>query len=228
MAKNTGFGIDGCQKEYSDRDPVVNQVGSSNSPRCGCGSWLNHWRLYAVSDRAKCVYMGCSSEAAHGAHVQFATKHGNSFSGRGPAYIVPLCAKHNNPNHKGPFFISVSCELVDEKAREECSTAEYRLNKQNYFHMRIARASGRIRCGCTDLWSHYEIVAKSKRQRCVAIECGRDAIKAVPMRSLDRRTDRDAWIAPVCAVHARQGSEIFIKRKAPVANPKRSPDCPGA
>lgn len=235
MPEHTGYGLGGTQKVYKDRHPVQNHEGSSKRPKCGCGSWLNHWKIYTGNEKRDpaCFYMGCSKPGKHGAHVRFVKidKTKKNKKGEfipkpyGQSFIIPMCEKHNNPQFKAAFFIAKDRWAVDDKAREECKTATYRLNRQNYFRMKVISLSGKPKCGCPSYFQHYRNVSGSGRQRCVAMECGKSASLAVAMRSTDGRTDYDKWMAPVCRGHARAGKEIYIKRHADVVTPKKTDDC---
>lgn len=229
MPRQTGFGFDGCQKEYKDRHPVMHHAGSAKRPRCGCGSWINHWLIYTGNSSAKCVYMGCSSPAEDGAHVRFVKQKkspkGTVFVPYGQSFIVPMCGTHNRSRFTQPFFIHKERWMIDDTAREYCETATYRLNAQNYFHMRVEKMSGKPKCGCPSHMQHYRAVSGSSRVKCAALPCSSNAVMAAPMRSMDRRTDFDKWIAPLCRKHAKAGSEIFIKRNAEVVSPKKAHRC---
>lgn len=235
MPEKTGFGKDGVQKVYKDRHPVHNHEGSSKRPKCGCGSWLNHWKIYTGNEDSNpsCSYMGCSAKGIHGAHVRFVKidKTKKNRKGEyipkpyGQSFIVPMCETHNNPKLKAPYFITKDRWGIDDQAREECKTATYRLNKQNYFRMRVVKLSGKPKCGCPSYFQHYRNLSGSKRQRCVAVPCNTKARMAVAMRSRDGRTDYDKWLAPVCRRHGRVGLEFYIKRKADVVTPRKDKSC---
>lgn len=232
MPEKTGFGKNGTQKIYKDRHPVQNHEGSSERPKCGCGSWLNHWKIYTGNENTNpsCSYMGCSAPGVHGAHVRYVkidkTRNGELIpKPYGPSFIVPMCETHNNPKLKAPYFIAKERWGINDQAREECKTATYRLNRQNYFHMKVIKLTGKPKCGCPSYFQHYRNLSGSKRQRCVAMECRAKARMAVAMRSMDRRTDYDKWVAPVCRSHARAGKEIFVKRRADVVTPRKTDAC---
>ena len=225
-----GYGIDGKQREYTDRHPVVHHAGSAKRPKCGCGSWINHWFTYTGKVKASCVYMGCSKPAEDGAHVRFVKRKPNTdvFKPYGESFIVPMCGTHNRSRFTNPFFIDKTKWMINDQARDECETTVYRLNAQNYFYMQVLASNGKPKCGCPSHFAHYRNVTGSSRSRCVAMECGKAAVVAAPMRSLDGRTDYEKWIAPLCKKHARKGGEIFVKRKAEVASPAKQKDRCGA
>ncbi|WP_152618575.1 hypothetical protein [Leisingera sp. ANG-Vp] len=228
MPAETGFGINKRQKLYKDRHPVVHHKGSAKRPKCGCGSWLNHWLVYTGNYSAKCVYMGCSSDAEDGAHVRFVRKKSPSSSTYvpyGASFIVPMCGLHNRSRFTNPFFIHKDRWMIDDTARDLCETATYRLNRQNYFYMQVKKGNGKPKCGCRSYLRHYQLASGSSRRRCAAMGCSKPAVMAGPMKSLDKRTDYDRWVAPLCRKHGQPGAEIYIKRKAEVVSPRKCDDC---
>jgi len=91
---------------------VKNLNGTSDSPKCPCGNWLDHWKNYAHDDSPFCSVLSCPKEAEHGAHVQ-------KTDGDRTWYIIPLCAKHNL--QKGQEIeILDGTELVKATDRQEC------------------------------------------------------------------------------------------------------------
>jgi hypothetical protein len=235
MPAITGFGYDKMQKVWDDREAVVNHAGSAERPKCGCGSWLNHWLAYTGhlqkgSLTHKCVYMGCSSTAVDGAHIQEVNYKRDAegkitVKPKGAVYIVPMCSTHNRSKFKEPFFIRKDRWMINDEARDLCKTVTYLLHPNNYFHMQIEAPTGTPKCGCPSHFAHYRNVTGSARTRCVAMECASPAMVAAPMTSLDGRRDMETWIAPLCRAHAVKGKKIFVKRQAEVANPAKHKNC---
>ncbi|MBE1282302.1 MAG: hypothetical protein GJ676_03225 [Rhodobacteraceae bacterium] len=238
MSKETGYGLDRCQKEYGDRHPVQHKKGSAKRPKCGCGSWLNHWKIYNKLDlksNVSCSYMGCSAPAEDGAHVVFVKvrrKTKTTFFKPQPiettVYIIPLCGTHNRSRFTEPFFVHAGRYLIDDAVREECSTVKYRLNRQNYFHVKVGRAGSKPKCGCSSHIQHYWNYTQSSRTKCVAMPCKKDAVVAAPVTSLDKRTRFNKFTAPLCRYHGRPGRTFFVKRNAELCPPDLCDECGGS
>ncbi|MDP5216311.1 hypothetical protein Q5Y75_03695 [Ruegeria sp. 2205SS24-7] len=236
MAKKTGYGLDGCQKEYSDRHPVMNKKGSAKRPRCGCGSWLNHWKIYSgagLAAQVNCSYMGCSKKAEDGAHVVFVKVERKSATELykpkqldGTVFIIPLCGTHNRSRFTAPFFVNASRNLIDDKARDECKTVVYQQNRQNYYRVSVTKAGGKPKCGCSSHIAHYRVyTGNSRKRRCVAMPCSKPAVVAAPVRSKDRRTRFDRYTAPLCKAHAKPRSEFYVIRNAELCPPDACDEC---
>ena len=67
-------------------------------------SWLEYWKEKTGNRAPTCGVWGCYNPAEHGGHV----KKCDDFFGVNP-YIVPLCARCNNPNNTEEFY--VDCDL---------------------------------------------------------------------------------------------------------------------
>jgi len=68
-----------------------NCIGTSDRPKCKCGSWEQHWKNFSEAAwPKKCSKVGCINPAEVGAHV----KRGG-ISGE---WIVPLCKDCNSIN----------------------------------------------------------------------------------------------------------------------------------
>lgn len=235
MTELTGFGYDKKQKIYDDREAVVNVKGSSSRPKCGCGSWINHWLLYTGNmdkgvTNPKCVYMGCSSPSEDGAHVQEVNWKRNAEGKietrpKGKIYIVPMCKKHNASKFEEPFFIHKDRWMIDDTARDQCKTVTYIQNKNNYFNMKVVASAAQPRCGCKTFLDHYRASASSSRRVCVALPCSAEAVVALPMVSTDGRTDMEKWFAPLCATHAKSREPFWVKRQATLVTKDKQPTC---
>jgi hypothetical protein len=91
---------------------VKNLNGTSDSPRCPCGTWLRHWERYAGKTARGCSEYACNQPAEKGGHVQ-------KVSGDQSWYIVPLCTYHNNQRGQ-ELIISDDVMLVPATARNKC------------------------------------------------------------------------------------------------------------
>ena len=169
-------------------------------------------------------YLTCNADAVHGAHIQQADKTGTRLVGK--TYIVPLCAKHNNPSRKKPFYIDKNCEWIQETKKEKCKTVGLDVQMNNYFFLKVGEQKTKPRCGCADHSQHYYLVSRSKRVRCAAMPCRNKATQVAPMKSLDKRTDRDRWLAPLCKKHGKKGTEIYVERSTIMVSPRKHTKCP--
>jgi hypothetical protein len=68
---------------------VGNVMNTSRRPRCGDGSWTNHYFALSGSQRYVCAILHCGNSVEVGAHVR-ATN-----IGRWDEFILPLCQRCN-------------------------------------------------------------------------------------------------------------------------------------
>ena len=85
--------------------------------RCGCSSWINHWRTGVLRDYPNihpavvldppCYVRGCGDRGDRGAHVL-------QVDGRTSQtwYIVPFCAKHNHYRRTEEVYLRKDAILV--------------------------------------------------------------------------------------------------------------------
>ena len=92
---------------------VKNLNGTADSPKCPCGSWINHWKNYAQDDKPFCSVPACPKEAEVGAHVQKADDEKSW-------YIIPLCKAHNNLKGQ-ELDIFDGVKLVPVISRDKCN-----------------------------------------------------------------------------------------------------------
>lgn len=217
--KNFKFGVDGKQKYMKDRHPVLNEGGSGDRKCKCCDSWLAHWQNNSKSKRAKCVYLGCSADAVHGAHIKFY----DMDKGRKlrASWLIPLCAKHNNSNYKKPFYISVKCELIAEKEQRNCGKTAKTANRNKNFEIKVIKKKVKLKCQCNDGLEHYQLNAKSKRKRCAITPCGKPTKKVFLVKSVDGRTDKKLWLVPICSNHEGSNEPLFIESLASLVLPDR-------
>ena len=79
---------------------AVNIPGTSDETArsvCGCRSWVAHWRIHSGSRRWTCMSIGCTNEAAVGAHVR-------KPRGRKP-WIIGLCRSCNHHSNNEQFEV---------------------------------------------------------------------------------------------------------------------------
>lgn len=70
---------------------LILNIDGTSGLKCGCGSWINHWRRFTRGTRNTCSVLGCQRTDIVGAHVLLADNRRNS-----DWWIVPLCNKHNH------------------------------------------------------------------------------------------------------------------------------------
>jgi hypothetical protein len=212
FSRNALFGVGGEQKFMDDRHAVQNEAGSGNRKCKCCGSWLSHWQNNARTNRRKCVYLGCGAAPVHGAHVKFIDM--DKLRKFPKSWLIPLCAKHNNPGHKNLFYISSTVELVKEKASSKCCKTEKKANKNKNFLMKVIKKKVQLSCSCGTVSEHYTINTGSKRKRCAVTPCGKPTREFAVMRGEDGRAGKGLWIAPVCKKHKSSGDPVFIEGPA--------------
>jgi hypothetical protein len=93
---------------------VKNINGTSDSPKCPCGTWLKHWERYSKKTAGLCAELTCQKPAEVGAHVQKAGEERNW-------YIIPLCKEHNNQQGE-LLFLSDDAVLIPATDRSKCSS----------------------------------------------------------------------------------------------------------
>jgi hypothetical protein len=91
---------------------VKNINGTSDNPRCPCGTWLKHWERYAGREAGLCAVKECLNDAEVGGHVQ-------KDSGDQSWCVIPLCYRHNN-KFGGKLNISDTVKLVPVTSRSKC------------------------------------------------------------------------------------------------------------
>jgi hypothetical protein len=65
-------------------------LNGTTQNKCGCGSWIDHWKKFSRQTADECCVIGCTKAATVGGHVQRDSKHDKDW------YIVPLCEVHNS------------------------------------------------------------------------------------------------------------------------------------
>jgi hypothetical protein len=91
---------------------VRNINGTSDSKKCPCEIWLNHWMRYTKKMPSSCSVPNCENKELVGAHVQKEDADDNSW------YIIPLCKEHNN--QKGEMLVVRKTELIPAVRRDKC------------------------------------------------------------------------------------------------------------
>jgi len=93
---------------------VKNLNGTSDSPRCPCGTWIDHWKKYTGVPNPACFENSCGGKGEVGAHVQ-------KTSGDNSWYIIPLCKHHNGLRGETVEIPDVYEKLlVPATARDKC------------------------------------------------------------------------------------------------------------
>ena len=93
---------------------VKNLNGTSDNPKCPCGTWIKHWKNYTNISNPACFEDSCKESGTEGAHVQ-------KFDSDMSWYIIPLC-KHHNGLHGATIEIPDAYKqfLVPVTARDKC------------------------------------------------------------------------------------------------------------
>jgi len=91
---------------------VKNLNGTSDSPKCPCGNWLDHWKKYAHDKEPFCSVLSCPHEAEDGGHVQ-------KIDDDRTWYIIPLCHKHNMQRGQ-EIEVLDTLELIPATERRKC------------------------------------------------------------------------------------------------------------
>lgn len=98
------------------KDPVL---------KCGCDSWLDHWKTNAPVQRENivCSFSNCNRKAVVGGHVADCDSSGRHW------FVVPLCSSHNLPTlpcfniNKEAYLISskptMLCHLSSDKPTDD-------------------------------------------------------------------------------------------------------------
>lgn len=98
---------------------IKNEVGTSQRPRCSCGSWLDHWKKYSKKPPGKCCVAGCNNDATVGAHVTRPAAQNHDY--RTHSYLVPMCSEHNG-SHGQTFSTKEGCTFVWANVSSTCGS----------------------------------------------------------------------------------------------------------
>jgi len=93
---------------------VINLKGTSGL-KCGCGSWLAHWRHFTGSQRATCAVLGCGQTASVGAHVLLPDRRSNR-----QWWIAPFCFSHNHHKNEDMMLLNANITLVSANRSYTC------------------------------------------------------------------------------------------------------------
>lgn len=90
---------------------IVNEPETADESSPIGGSWKAYWRHNGDPDAEnlmewpkECSVAGCTRDAEHGAHVR---------DEDGKVFIVPMCAKDNNPHNKKDMRLNKSTIMVE-------------------------------------------------------------------------------------------------------------------
>ncbi len=84
---------------FVENTEVMNVEGSSKSAKHM--SYKKYWETKTGKSFDKCANKDCKQNAAHGGHVYII----NNKQYKDNQYIIPLCAKCNNPHNKDSYTI---------------------------------------------------------------------------------------------------------------------------
>ncbi|MEO9385316.1 hypothetical protein [Chromobacterium phragmitis] len=98
-------------------DELMNEPSTSLRGKCGCGTWIEHWKKYAEKTTVPtCIVAGCNEQATDGAHVEFTQQ--TKF--KGLTYIAPMCGDHNK-DHDLVFTSKPGYRLARGSQAETCA-----------------------------------------------------------------------------------------------------------
>lgn len=92
---------------------IINEPDTADESSPIGGSWKAYWRHNGDPDAnaenlmkwpKECSVAGCTRDAEHGAHVR---------DENGKVFIVPMCAKDNNPHNKKDMRLNKSAIMVE-------------------------------------------------------------------------------------------------------------------
>ena len=89
--------------------------GTSDNPKCPCGSWIAHWKNYTGIPNPACAETSCEGKGTDGGHVQ-------KMEGDMAWYIIPLCKEHNGLHGEIIDIMDIMYEnfLVPVIKRDKC------------------------------------------------------------------------------------------------------------
>ena len=105
---------------------TVKNVRGTTGLRCGCGSWLSHWKKCARSQRATCVIIGCGRTAEVGAHVVSLDRRTDR-----QWWIAPFCKHHNHYNAEQKVFLDSRVTLVSANKSYTCARINGMVNNEH-------------------------------------------------------------------------------------------------
>lgn len=183
---------------------IVKNLKGTTGLTCRCGSWINHWRNYTNSKRAKCSVYGCWNTAKVGAHVRLVD---NSTDNRW--WIAPFCGSHNSHYCTESLSLKPDVELVSANKSHTCKDL---LSKHENFMVKKILISRALTCNCTSPFDHWKNHANSVRVKCAAVGCSLNAEYGTYVKSTDNRTDARPWIVPFCKIHDRSIEKVSINK----------------
>lgn len=90
---------------------IINEPDTADESSPIGGSWKAYWRHDGDPEAEnlmkwpkECSVAGCTRDAEHGAHVR---------DENGKVFIVPMCAKDNNPHNKKDMRLNKSTIMVE-------------------------------------------------------------------------------------------------------------------
>ena len=96
---------------------IVKNIQGTSVYRCGCRSWIDHWRRATKADRLTCAVMGCGNLAAVGAHVISTDMRRDR-----QWWIAPFCRYHNLHTNKNEMFLDSRIVLVSANQMLTCKS----------------------------------------------------------------------------------------------------------
>lgn len=92
----------------------VTNINGTSDNKCGCGSWLEHWKKVGGEGLPSyCAEKTCTRKPEVGAHVQKLNSADKAW------YIVPFCQEHNGQTGKSIEIVD-SVRLVSANVGDTC------------------------------------------------------------------------------------------------------------
>jgi len=91
----------------------VKDINGTSGNKCGCGSWLDHWKKFSrLALPTYCAEQRCLKRPEVGAHVQKDSTMDRAW------YIIPVCSTHNAKAVE--MDINDSAVLVSANVSQTC------------------------------------------------------------------------------------------------------------
>jgi hypothetical protein len=89
-------------------------------------------------------------------------------------------------------------------------------NMNKYFVVKNIHGTTGLRCSCRSWIQHWKNGASSFRATCAVLGFSNEAKVGAHVISVDKRTDRQWWIAPFCKTHNQHYNEKKMALKSQV------------
>ena len=102
-----------------------------------------------------------------------------------------------------------------------------RPNMNTSYVVRNIHGTTNLRCSCGSWLKHWKKGAKSYRATCAVRGCSSEAEVGAHVISVDKRTDRQWWIAPFCKKHNHPNNEsrMFLNSRITLVSANKNITC---